>query len=138
MNFKKILFVAIFVSLFFDATFFSIPIVFPLCILCYILYPDVETVIISLAAGIVLDSLRLTPIGITALALAISFSILEVIKKALTFKDYKLIIITLFIGTYIFATIFSYNDNLLPYIVVYVMGGLVVYYLSRKKLLWQK
>lgn len=138
MNFKKILFVAIFVSLLFDATLFSVPIVFPLCLLCYILYPDLETIVVSLLAGIVLDSIRLTPMGATVLIMALSFCILETVKRSLALKDYKLIILILFIASYVFATIFSYSNNLLIYVLIYAGVGVAAYYLSKKKILWQK
>lgn len=136
MNFKYIIFILIFISLFLETSLISFPLVLTLSLLCYMLYPQVSTVVFVFFAGLILDSLNLAPIGTTSFAILISFSVVEAIKSTFTLSDYRLIILVLFAGSYVYALLFQYNANILIYVALYLILGIIAYQLSKNKLLW--
>ena len=142
MNFKNIIIAAIFVSLLFETTLISFPIVVTLCLLAYILYPETAVLIAAFAAGFLLDTLRLSPAGSTLVILAAVFVCIEAVKHSFDLKDWRAILLILFVASFIYASIFSYGASLLVYAIIYGVAALSFFYLSKnptfRKLLWLK
>ncbi|HVZ66996.1 MAG TPA: hypothetical protein VG917_01935 [Patescibacteria group bacterium] len=138
MSLKSFLFLAIFIALFFESSLISLPLVFILCLLLYIIYPDTSVVIFALFMCMILDVLRVGPIGLSSLAIIIAIGLVELIRSSMEFRDYKLIIPFLFIASYLYANLFVYSVNFLTYFVLFGVASLIVYYFSGSKLLWRK
>lgn len=127
---------AIVASLFLELTLFPFPLVFIFSLLLYILYPRSTSVIIGFCAGLILDAVKVDAMGITPFAIVAASMIVELFNKALELKDYKFIILFLFLASYIFALIFGYNRNILLYAGVFVSIAFGISYLFKRRILW--
>ncbi|HVT00942.1 MAG TPA: hypothetical protein VHE53_01755 [Patescibacteria group bacterium] len=135
---KPILFAGILIFLFFESSLISLPIVFILCLITYFLYPEISTIIFVFFIGLILDTLRITPIGLSSLAIIASIGIVELIKNAIEFKDIKLITTFLFVASYIYARLFSYSPNILVYFLIFLFSFVIFSYFINSRILWRK
>ncbi|MBI4091888.1 MAG: hypothetical protein HY427_01640 [Candidatus Levybacteria bacterium] len=124
--------------LFFELTLIPFPVVFLISLVFYILYPEVRTVIFTTTAGLLLDILSVSIIGQTSLVILVSFLIIDIYKKAFEIRDWRASFVILFISTYIYAKIFSYETSPLLFIVVFGVAAILINYFMRGRLLWLK
>lgn len=136
MNLRLILALLLFLSLLVETSYFTFPLVFIICVTYYILYPDLKTFALAAFTALTLDALKASPLGLTSISIFISIFIFEVSKSAFEIKDYKIIMLFLFVATFTYANIFSYSNSLLLYILVFLMSGIVLSFIYRRKLLW--
>lgn len=116
----------------FEATFFSIPFFFITSMLLYILKPQVGIVLVAFLGSIVLDILRVMPVGSTALALFSAFLLVEIMRGEVIFTDYKLATIFIFIASFGYGKIFQYSDNILIYAIIFSSVYLFISYFYRR------
>ncbi len=134
MNTRNLIFALILGALILETTILPFPLVFALSLLAYILYPQGVVVIACFFAGLLLDALKVSPIGITPVVILGSFAAIEFIKKMVNFKSIGPIILVLFFASYAFARAFSYNDNLVIYILVFAVATGIFSYVFKKPL----
>ena len=134
MVYKNILLALIFVSLFFETTIFSFPLVFVFSLVAYILYPEIPVIIAAVLAGLILDALKVSTIGATPVVTIFAFFIIEVFQKALAIKDFIFIFVFMFAASYLYAVLFSYSNNLALYLFIYGLAGFATFYSVRKAL----
>ncbi len=135
MNLRIILFLALFSSLIFELTIISFPLVFVICLISYILYSDEVSLIGAFVAGLILDSINLNPLGLSSVIILSSFLLIDAARRIFEIKDYRLIILILFVTSYAYAVIFSYSSNILIYISVFTFSALIYSYFH-KKMAW--
>lgn len=128
MNTRLILAILLFLSLFVETSYLAFPFVFVICITSYILYPDLKTFVLVALTALTLDALKASTIGLTSLTIFISIFAFEVSKSAFEIKDYKIIMLVLFVATFVYANIFSYSNNILLYIVLFTAAGIVLHF----------
>lgn len=136
MNTRLILAMLLFLSLLAETSYFAFPFVFIVGLTSYIFYPDLKTLALAAFTALTLDALKASPLGLTSISIFISIFIFEVSKSAFEIKDYKIIMLFLFVATFTYANIFSYSNSLLLYILVFLMSGIVLSLIYRRKLLW--
>ena len=134
MNLKILLIIFLLLAFIFDGSFVSLPIVFILCVLLYVLEPKSLTVALIFFAGIILDMLRLTPIGSTSLFLLATCALIYLYRNTLELKEMQFIILPPFVFAYIYASLFHYNTNILIYLVLFGISEAAVYYFGRNKI----
>lgn len=135
MNTRLIISLLLFVSLFIETSLVAFPFIFILSVITYILFPDLKTFMTVFLIGLGLDILKASPVGATPLVIFSSFSLLDLVRRVFELKDYKIIILILFIMSLIYSKVFSYTDNLLIYILLFggSLGFISYFY---KKSLW--
>lgn len=111
MNPKNILFILLPFALLFDGSLISIPMVFIIAVLLYILSPTNLTVLISFLAGLVIDILRVQNF-ITPLALVVTFILILFYRRAFEIKGYKIIILMLIISSFVYGKLSGYSGGL--------------------------
>src|SRR5688500_14215901 len=131
MNSRIVLLIALMLALFLDGTFLSLPLVFALCILLYVIEPKSATIVLIFFTGIVIDMLRLTTVGSTSLFLLCSCALIYIYRNTFEFKDTRVITLLPFIFAYIYANIFGYNTNILIYLVFLIIAEGAVYYFGK-------
>jgi hypothetical protein len=132
MIYQNILLGAMFFSFFLEGSVFSFPLVFACLALLYILRPGPAMVLVGFIAGFILDALRLSPVGEASFAIVGTFLIIEILKREVTFKDYKFVIFFLFIASYIYAVIFNYSNNLIIYLLLFGLATIIFSYIYIK------
>jgi len=138
MNPKYYLFGLILISLIFDSVIISLPIVFIFSLLTYVLLPETAAILILVFTGILLDMQKATTVGLTPIALTISFAAIFLARQMFEVKDYRFVIFLLFILTYIYAFIAGYTTNLLIYLLIFILSGAIFSYFSKSKFLIAK
>jgi cell shape-determining protein MreD len=134
---ENLLTVLIFAALFLEISLIPFPAVFLASLIAYILYPSIRTIIITCAGGLLLDILNVSVLGVTPLAMLISYLLIELYKKFFELRSFKVLLAILFVSTYLFAWIFSYPHNLLVFIVIFTAAGLSINYFLHGRL-WLK
>lgn len=132
MSTPAILFSLLAVSFIIEATVVAFPFVLIICLTAYILYPDLRTVLISFLAGIIIDILKLSPMGITSAVILVSFLIIDLVRHAFEIKDYKIMLFILFAASFAYSKYFSYSGNLVLYILIFGAAGLFISYFFKK------
>lgn len=138
MNLKSILLIIIFLSLFIDSTIVSLPIVFAISILYYILFPNSATVFFLIFLMLILDVLRVIPLGLSSVALSVSFISIYLVRTFAEISDTKVVGILIFIITLIYARIAEYSTNLFIYTFIFLICSLLFIYFSPKKTKFRK
>lgn len=133
MTLRHILFLLIFLALFFDGTLLSVPIVFALSVLAYIIFPDSSTVSYLILYGLILDILRINMIGLTPIAMSVTFLSIYLWRQSAEIKDYKFAVGIVFIATYIYAHVSNYTTNLIIYIFLFSFSVLIFNYFRTKR-----
>ena len=133
INTRTILLFTLIVSLVLDSTLISLPLVAAICILMYLLYPDIATLVIIFLAGLVIDSLRLAPLGATSLFLVVSCASIYLYENTFELKDLTFAVILLFIFTNIYGLLFGYGVNIVMNLILFALAGGLVYYFGRKQ-----
>jgi hypothetical protein len=132
MRIKTLLYILIILAFFFDGSFISLPIVFGLCILLYVISPTPISILMGFLAGIIMDMLRLTPIGATSLALVLSCGFIYVYRNTFELNDLKFIILLPFVFAYLYALFFNYNTNIFIYLGALGVTEIVIYFLNTR------
>ncbi len=138
MNRENLFIAFLLLSLFLESTLIFFPFVFLTSLLFYIIYPDVRTVILTAFFGILTDIANVSIIGQTTLAILIAYLFIELYKRAFDTRDWRIILLMLFIATYFYASVFIYENSLLIYLLFFVCVGVVINYFVHKKTLWLK
>lgn len=132
MSYKLTLLILLFIALILDSTLISLPLVAALCILMYLLYNDLATLIIIFVSGIIIDSLSLQTIGSTSLFLLLTCLVIYIYKNIFELKDMRLVVLFLFLSTYIYALIFGYSSNIFIYLILFALAQSLVYYFTNR------
>lgn len=135
MNLRPYIFLVLLASLVIETTVITFPLVYITLLILYILYPDSLSVILGFIAGLVLDSLKLTPIGVSSIVIMTSFGLLELYSRFFELRDPKIAILGISISSFIFSKMFSYTADLLLYIFIFGIAGFLVVYFQ-KRTLW--
>lgn len=136
MNIRNILLTLIFLSLVFDGTIVSLPLVFTFALICYIFAPDASTVLILFLAGIILDILRVSGVGSTSAAMTLSYAFIYFYRRAFELKDYRILLVILLVLSFIYGKVFNYSGNLISYLLIFILAGVIFSYFSKSKFLW--
>ena len=137
MNLKIILYVLIGVSLILETTLITFPLTYILVLALYSLYPKKRTIITAFFAGLILDSLKLSPIGITSIIFLFSFLGFEMMKQVSELKDFRINILIIAVLSFIYAEVFSYSANILIYALVFGLAAFTISYFN-KRVPWGK
>lgn len=136
MTLKNYLILFLFLSLFIETTFIAFPLTLIFSILLYILYPETKTFLLILFASLVLDALKLSSIGLTSVFIFFPLLIVNLLRKTLEIKDYKIIIVFLFAASFIYAKLFSYTDSLLTFVLIFGSSLAFFIYFYKKNFSW--
>lgn len=132
MSIKQFLVFLLFLSVIIESTVFAFPFVFIISLILYLTAPSTRTVIYAFIAGLLIDIVRLSTIGLTPLAILISFLILDMVKTRMLLNSHKTILLILFVAAFLYGNFFSYNGNLLVYVSVFGAAYLFTAYFYRK------
>ena len=132
MNVRTLFIVAVIISLFLQTTLVSLPLVFILAFTMFVFYPDSKSLIVGFFAGVVLDILKLNVIGLTPIIIIGSFLLIQIIRKLAELKDYRVVLFLLFAASYIYASTFSYSNNIFWFAGIYLTIGLIIFYFQNK------
>jgi hypothetical protein len=130
---NRFLLFALFAIIPFESSVFSFPLFFVFAVLTYIFYPRELVLPLALFGSLILDSLRLAPLGVTALYLGVIYLLIEVVRGEVIFSDIKIITLLLFISTFVYAKIFNYSDNLFMFILLFGAAFFCFKYLAGRK-----
>lgn len=120
-------------ALILDSTLISLPLLFGFCILLYILYPDMASVVLIFLAGLAIDILRMAPIGSTSFAMIITCGFIYLYRNTFELRDLQFVVILPFVFAYIYAALFNYNANPIIYLLLFLMVEGLVYYFGRNR-----
>lgn len=124
MGIKIILFFFLLLAILLQTTVISFPLFIIFSIILYILYPELDSVFIIFVGAVILDILQITPIGATALFVISFLLIINFAQKFFNTRDYKSILLIIFIASIAYALIFSYGVNWFLYILIF--GGILI------------
>ena len=122
MGIKIVLLSFLFLAVLLQTTIISFPLFIIFSIILYILYPEVDMILAIFIGSVILDILQLTPIGSTALFVISIFVLINITQKFFNTRDYKTILLIIFIASVLYAFIFSYGINWILYTVIF--GGI--------------
>ncbi len=132
MRIRLALIALLVLSLFLETSLFAFPFLFIFSMLLYVLYPEISTIFLVIFCSLVLDSLKLSQVGLSAVLIIFSFGVVEFLRKFFDFRDYKIILGLLFLGSIIFSIISVYSLNLLFYFLIFGLAYLASYAFYRK------
>ena len=134
MNIRNVLLILTIVLLPLEGTVISLPVIFALGCLAFIIYPGFSTVFILFFAGLLLDILRVQTIGVTSASLILSFILIYFYARVFEFKDWRPGFLMIFLFTFIFAKIAGYSTNLIVYFLILAVAGVLFSYFGKKQL----
>jgi hypothetical protein len=82
--------------------------------------------------SVVLDSLRMIPVGLTMLAIVFVGFFIEMLRGEVIFSDYKLLTLFLLVASFIYGKLFGYSDSPITYILLFGAAFMVVSYFLRR------
>lgn len=136
MEAKNILAVLLILSIFIETTVFSFPFVFVLSLLLFIFFPEMRILFLIFFISLLMDVLKSSATGIYPLVIFSSFALIALYRKAFELKDYKVVLLILFLLTFAYAKFASYADNLIIYVVIFGGSAIFFAYFLKKKLTW--
>ena len=136
MNRENLLILFFFISLLFESTLISIPFVFLLSLIYYIIYSGARTIIVTVIFGVLADIISVSVIGQTPLALLMTYLSIELYKKAFDTRDWRIFLFILFAATYVYSKIFSYSTDPILFLSIFVFAWIIINFFIKRKLVW--
>lgn len=125
-----------FTSLSLETSIIAFPLILFFSIAAYIFNPSESIVLAAFTAGFFRDVLTLSPLGATPIIILVSFMAVEVIKREFDVSDHRLILVILFLASYIGALLFSYKPNIVLYAGLFLFAHFLFSLLHKKKISW--
>lgn len=116
-----------------ESSLLSIPLFFILGVAGYVYNPGIIWVLSVFIGSIVLDALRMAPLGLSGLFLVAVFMVIEILKGDVVFSDYKIIAVFLFAASFAYAKLLNYSGNVLIYLIFFLFLYAVFSYFIRSK-----
>ncbi|RJP47580.1 MAG: hypothetical protein C4584_00310 [Armatimonadetes bacterium] len=113
---KYLLLLLLILSLFLEGILFSLPLVFILSLVILVFYPEKKIYFFVFVVGFFLDSLRVVNPGITSLMVFSFYFIFQIYQNIFEVKDYKLLILLVFVSSLIYGKFSDYYVSLPWYI----------------------
>lgn len=132
MYHKPILLILLFLSLFLESTLIVFPVFLIISVLLFVLFPKIPVLVGVFLGSIILDILKVTTIGFTALFIFTIFLVLNIYIKSVDIKDFKVVLIITFISSIAYSYLSSYSVNLIIYLLIFGITYGVFLYLSKK------
>ncbi len=136
MNPKSILVILLFLALLLETTIISFPLFLFVAVVYFVLYPKTQTLFVLLAGSLVLDSLTSGRFGSTSLFMFAVLLFLSIYQGVLDIKNYKILLIAIFIFSLIYAYVFSYTLNFFVYLLIYGTIFTALFVGFKKKLIY--
>ncbi len=133
MSIKSFLLILLFLSLFFESSFFSFPFVVAFSIFLYILYPEKLVTICIFSASVMLDVISANTIGVTPLFIFSILIFLEILKNVFIVKDARILLGFMILFSYIYAKFYMFGSSVILYASLFI--ALIFSYLVTKKIL---
>lgn len=83
-----------------------------------------------------LDAIKASNVGLTPLLLSISFISIYSARRLFEIKEYKIVLLMIFVLTYLYALISGYTTNLIIYLLIFALAGVTFSYFSKSKFLF--
>lgn len=129
--FFQVVFVLLIISaILFESSIFPFPLVLLLSFAFVLLYKNATAFITVFISGIILDSLLLHTLGVTALFLFVVLLIILLLEKVFSLQGSLFVAVILFLSTVLYGVIYSYPFSILLYI---ILGGLLLLYVLIKQ-----
>ncbi len=116
-----------------ESTLIAYPFVFILMFLLFMRSQTISTLIMVFIIGLILDSVRIIPFGITPMISFGLFFLLFLYNKALHLRGLFLILLACFAATMGYAFVAQYPFSPFMHMCVFVLLSLVLYKVSRKQ-----
>jgi hypothetical protein len=130
---SRILFIGIVtILILIESTLISYPFVFILIFLLFMRYQTVSTLVIVLVMSIILDAVRVVPIGTTALFSFATFFMLFLYNRSIELGEMFLLFIAGFFITLFYGYVAEYPINGLLHFLVFATLLLVAYTVQQK------
>ncbi|HRN96075.1 MAG TPA: hypothetical protein PLD54_01375 [Candidatus Levybacteria bacterium] len=129
----RIIFVSILLLLLLiESTLISYPFVFILIFLLFMRYQTISTLIIVLVVSIMLDALRVIPVGTTAIFSFAVFFVLFLYNRSIKLGEMILLFVAGFLTTLVYSYIAQYPINLVLHFLVFAALFVVAYTVHQK------
>jgi hypothetical protein len=115
-----------------ESTLIAYPFVFVLLFLLFMRHQSIVTLVIVFIFGCIIDSLRVVPLGTTALFSFGLFFILFLYNRSLQLSEIMLLLIACFGATFIYSIVAHYPLNIVLHLLVFSLLFVVVYKVRRK------
>ena len=136
MNPKSIFIILLFLALLLETTIISFPLFLFVAVVYFVLCPKTQTLFVLLSGSLVLDSLTSGRFGSTSLFMFTVLIFLSIYQGVLDIKNYKMLLIALFVFSLIYAYVFSYTLNFFVYLLIYGIIFSCLFIAFKKKLIY--
>lgn len=129
---RALLYLLLVLSVFFEVTLVPFPFFVFFAVILFIIFPDIQSLIVATCMSLVLDSLKATPFGFTAVFLCVVFLLISRTAWVFDLKDNLILLVALFITTALYGYMSSYSFHSALYGVIFCLYIGIVYAIYKK------
>lgn len=133
MNIRIWLLILLFISLFIDSTLVSFPLVFILSVYLLMLFKKKRVYIIVFLTTLVLDALRVEPLGVSAIAVFATSFLISLYSRQLHAADIFFLTVFIFGASFIYGNFVGYSSSVLLYLLSFVFVNILFFVLYSKR-----